>query len=276
VVAHSDSPSSSIVVGSWDHALYLYSPIYGRVTSTVLAHDDAVSCVATAPADGMSSWSSAYVLSGSWDAQVKLRTCSADEFIPESETLMCEHDVEISAVALASEQSMVLSASASIDGIVMMHDPRMSGSRASHSSVGMHHFSLDLCPITDLSFTSDGQQLVACTEEGSMAVIELRKLTSANATSSRKSATQLALTHTKEDAHCMWVDDSVALTGGERLAIYDLKAGRSIGKVSARGWVDGTPPSIASSLTVSSSGQTVAVGHENGTISVLYNGTLFT
>ena len=90
-VVDSDSLSTSIVVGSWDHSLYLYSPIFGRVTSTVLAHDDAVSCVATAPAGSgggsgaAAGWSHARVLSGSWDAQVKLWTCTADEFLPESE-----------------------------------------------------------------------------------------------------------------------------------------------------------------------------------------------
>ena len=90
-VVDSDSLSASIVVGSWDHSLYLYSPVFGRVTSTVLAHDDAVSCVATAPAGSgggsgaAARWSHARVLSGSWDAQVKLWTCTADEFLPESE-----------------------------------------------------------------------------------------------------------------------------------------------------------------------------------------------
>ena len=143
-----------------------------------------------------------------------------------------------------------------------------------------------------------------------MAVVELRKLSSSSASSGAAGAAaqQLPLVRTGEETRCMWVDDSVALTGGKKLAIYDIKgelfivctalpfvrvlltiltrsppslhiydikAGRSIGKISGCSWVDGALPSAASALAVDSTGQTVAVGHVDGSISVLYNRTRY-
>ena len=223
---------------------------------------------------------------------------------------MCEHDVEVSSVALASERALTSSASASIDGVVLLHDYRTSGAKSGAKgggAAGFHKYELGMCPIASMRYTSDGQQLIACTEEGSMAVLELRKLSSASASGGAGSAAvqQLPLVRTGEETRCMWVDDrcvvcsillcttifvlltfllffylcviddSVALTGGEKLSIYDIKAGRSIGKISGCSWIDGALPSAASALAVDATGQTVAVGHEDGSISVLYNGTRY-
>jgi len=224
---------------------------------------------------------------------------------------VCEHDVEVSSVALASERALTSSASASIDGVVLLHDYRTSGAKSGAKgggAAGFHKYELGMCPIASMRYTSDGQQLIACTEEGSMAVLELRKLSSASASGGAGSAAvqQLPLVRTGEETRCMWVDDrcvvcsillctqlflfcllffcsstfcliddSVALTGGEKLSIYDIKAGRSIGKISGCSWIDGALPSAASALAVDATGQTVAVGHEDGSISVLYNGTRY-
>uniref|UniRef100_A0A182ML46 WD repeat-containing protein 55 homolog n=1 Tax=Anopheles culicifacies TaxID=139723 RepID=A0A182ML46_9DIPT len=55
----------SIILGVWDDTILIYNFDFGKISSTIRAHDDAVSCISYVPLYGL-------LVSGSWDCSLKI------------------------------------------------------------------------------------------------------------------------------------------------------------------------------------------------------------
>uniref|UniRef100_A0A182JZX8 Protein FAN n=1 Tax=Anopheles christyi TaxID=43041 RepID=A0A182JZX8_9DIPT len=58
------APDRSIILGGWDNTILIYNFDFGKISSTIRAHDDAVSCISYVPSYGL-------LVSGSWDCSLK-------------------------------------------------------------------------------------------------------------------------------------------------------------------------------------------------------------
>lgn len=105
--------SRTLVLSSWDDNLYVYSVDCGRVADTVPAHDDAVSCVHVL---------GDRVLSGSWDATVKLWQFRAGALCHAATAVLLEGDAGVSCVDLAARPNAAISGST--DGALVLYDLR--------------------------------------------------------------------------------------------------------------------------------------------------------
>ena len=105
--------SRTLVLSSWDDNLYVYSVDCGRVSDTVPAHDDAVSCVHVL---------GDRVLSGSWDATVKLWQFRAGTLSHAATAVLLEGDAGVSCVDLAARPNAAISGST--DGALVLYDLR--------------------------------------------------------------------------------------------------------------------------------------------------------
>lgn len=105
--------SRTLVLSSWDDNLYVYSVECGRVLDTVPAHDDAVSCVHV---------QGERVLSGSWDATVKLWQFRAGALAHAATAVLLEGDAGVSCVDLAARPCAAISGST--DGALVLYDLR--------------------------------------------------------------------------------------------------------------------------------------------------------
>ncbi|XP_041776593.1 protein FAN-like isoform X1 [Anopheles merus] len=59
------APDRSIILGGWDNTIFIYNFDFGKISSTIRAHDDAVSCISYVPSYGL-------LVSGSWDCSLKI------------------------------------------------------------------------------------------------------------------------------------------------------------------------------------------------------------
>jgi len=104
------------VIGSWDNCLYFYSVTYGTVLASVTAHDDAVSCVALR---------GSRVLSGSWDATVKLWDVRESGLSNRPLIEFLDHDSEVKEVDLSpASLGGNIAVSGTDDGIIFVWDTR--------------------------------------------------------------------------------------------------------------------------------------------------------
>uniref|UniRef100_A0A182MZP2 WD repeat-containing protein 55 homolog n=1 Tax=Anopheles dirus TaxID=7168 RepID=A0A182MZP2_9DIPT len=55
----------SVILGVWDNTILIYNFDFGKISSTIRAHDDAVSCISYVPSHGL-------LVSGSWDCSLKI------------------------------------------------------------------------------------------------------------------------------------------------------------------------------------------------------------
>jgi len=105
--------NKSLVLSSWDNNLYLYSVEFGRVSETIPAHDDAVSCVQILGEQ---------VISGSWDSTVRLWQFRAGSISHTATAVLLEGDAGISCVELSARPNAAISGS--IDGALVLYDLR--------------------------------------------------------------------------------------------------------------------------------------------------------
>ena len=103
----------NLVLSSWDNNLYLYSVDFGRVSETISAHDDAVSCVQLLGDQ---------IITGSWDSTVRLWQFRAGSISHTATAVLLEGDAGISCVELSARPSAAISGSN--DGALVLYDLR--------------------------------------------------------------------------------------------------------------------------------------------------------
>ena len=112
------------VVGSWDNHIYVYSVECGRMQQQLVAHDDAVACLAQ---------SSTHLASGSWDSTVKLWQWTPQGLSRDPLLTVFDHDTQVNCIAMANAdiaeaENLVLSGGD--NGMVALHDSREGGAAA--------------------------------------------------------------------------------------------------------------------------------------------------
>ena len=93
----------SIVVGSWDNNVYIYSIDFGRILDTVSGHDDAVSSIVVR---------GERLITGGWDSMVRVVECPISGGGMKKSTRgfeVAEHEAEVKCLDVSGDQSLVVS-----------------------------------------------------------------------------------------------------------------------------------------------------------------------
>lgn len=136
-------------MGSWDNHIYVYSVECGRMQQQLVAHDDAVGCLAQ---------SRTHLASGSWDSTVKLWQWTPQGLSRDPLLTVFDHDTQVNCVAMmnadasAGADNMVLSGGD--NGMVALHDSREGGAAAMICDTD--------APVSALQWCTDGGSFVVC------------------------------------------------------------------------------------------------------------------
>jgi factor associated with neutral sphingomyelinase activation len=218
-----------VAIGSWDNNIYLYSNDYGRVITTVPAHDDTVSCLTLR--DNL-------LVSGSWDTSMKVWSISPSGISQDPLMELSCLDSTVRAVHLNMDMNLALCGSD--DGMLAIADIR-SGSVVrtwvAHDDA-----------ISAAQFTSDGR-IISVSASGTMKVHE----------STGKTMFEVDV---PDSFHCLATNGTRLLTGdaGSTLRSWDLLVGEEIARVKR------TPESPITCIATSEFCEFVITGSEDGTL----------
>ncbi|XP_067052011.1 protein FAN-like isoform X3 [Acropora muricata] len=228
--------SKTIIVGSWDNKIYIYSVEYGRVVDTKSGHDDAISCL---------SWNDGILVTASWDSTVKVwkffpepdgRKPSPPEILAE-----LEHDTEVNSVDLDPTNTLVVTGT--MDGSVMLWN-------IDQQAVISHH-PIHKETVHAVLFSPDGQRILSCGADHFMKVLDVH------------TGTEVYSKDVGEEIRCVVWDGQLVLAGGESgyLQIWDLINVQEVCRIAAH---EGSIRCI----DVSTDGCTVVTGGEDGQVIV--------
>lgn len=139
-----------VAIGSWDNNIYLYSNDYGRVVTTVQAHDDTVSCLALRDQ---------LLVSGSWDTSFKVWQLTPSGMSQDPMIELSCLDSAVRAVHLDMDSHLALCGSD--DGMLAVADVR--------SGSVVRTWSAHDDAIAAAQFTNDGR-IISCSVVGTMKV----------------------------------------------------------------------------------------------------------
>jgi factor associated with neutral sphingomyelinase activation len=144
----------SLILGSWDNCVYVYSIDYGRVVDKVLAHDDAVSCVCLDK-------QAQQLLTGSWDGTAKLWQVLPSGIHKTPLLDLLDIEAEIKCLDLHSSQLAAFGAS---DGTVTFADLRLGkvvGNVSAHTAA-----------VTGCQLSPDGTSVITCSKDKWLKVVQ--------------------------------------------------------------------------------------------------------
>ncbi|XP_062502057.1 protein FAN-like [Corticium candelabrum] len=150
--------SRTLVLGSWDNNIYIYSVEFGHVLESVLVHDDAVSSV---------HWQNDLLLTSSWDTCVKVwrykpedggKKGPSPQFLAE-----LEHETEVNCVNI--DTSSKYAVSGTVDGALIiwnLEDQTMLSQHSVHSG-----------KVNAACFSPDGQRVLSAGADNYLKVLDV-------------------------------------------------------------------------------------------------------
>eukprot|EP00472_Partenskyella_glossopodia_P013008 CAMPEP_0197522760 /NCGR_PEP_ID=MMETSP1318-20131121/7840_1 /TAXON_ID=552666 /ORGANISM="Partenskyella glossopodia, Strain RCC365" /LENGTH=239 /DNA_ID=CAMNT_0043075231 /DNA_START=272 /DNA_END=991 /DNA_ORIENTATION=- len=148
--------SNTVVVGSWDNSVYVYSISQGAIVGEGRTHEDAVSSVAL---------SEGRVLSGSWDGCVKLWQLRQSRLDPRPLLDLYDHEHPIMCVCM--DATSRLACSASQDGVVILWDLR-TGTR--QRTIKAHKRE-----VTGIALSNTGYDVTTVSSDGRVKMFDVTK-----------------------------------------------------------------------------------------------------
>ncbi|KAL6073187.1 NSMAF [Balamuthia mandrillaris] len=182
---------NSIIVGSWDNNIYMYSIDYGRVIDSLLAHDDAVSCLGLHGEE---------LLSGSWDASLKLWGILPSGISKTPTTEFLEFETEVKCLDVRDH----LAVAGANDGSVMFLDLRM---QRPIRTLQMHRDCVNA-----LKLSPDGCRVVSCGADRYLKVTD------------QSSGHEILAVDMGESLRCVETNGDKIITGGEKglLRVWEI------------------------------------------------------
>lgn len=156
------SDEKVLAIGSWDNMIYIYNMDFGRVSDTLCGHDDAVSCLRL---------SSDKLLSGSWDASVKLWQLRPGGGITKTPlSVLLEGDSAIHSLALVPDDPNVAVAGTA-DGGLALFDLR---ERACVAMAQAHDYEVNSVACATLG--SGVPAVITCSNDGHIKMWDRRRI----------------------------------------------------------------------------------------------------
>lgn len=228
----------TVMVASWDNNVYWFDTDFGRVTTTLSGHDDAVSQCERV--DDL-------LITASWDSSVKIwkyedaasGSCRfADEcLVAELEGL----DGEVHCMAIHRGRRLIAAAGAT-DGMVMvwqMSDNEVMTEIEAHDD-----------QVYDVAFSPDGNRLITSGNDGFVKVFDIDH------------GGEIVSYEVESDLRCLAFDGQHLLGGAEdgSIALWDVVQGTLLATHS------GKHSAAVRTITVSEDGRRVTTGSEDQTI----------
>ncbi|GAB6030402.1 hypothetical protein CHUAL_007280 [Chamberlinius hualienensis] len=220
----------SVIIGSWDNCVYLYSVEYGKTLEMTMAHDDAVSGLF---------WNKNLLATVSWDATAKLWDYKPPTTV-KSRPVVClqtelDHDTKVTTVCLTSDNSRLITGTN--DGYIYIWDI---ASTSLDSKNKVHDIS-----VNGLALSPDNQRLLSCAED--IKVLDL------------KSGTNVFTKNSADEFRSVNWTDHLAIAGGHSGQVYlwDLLNGQLIEKCAAH-------KGPISSVVIANNTKTFITGGDDG------------
>eukprot|EP00117_Sycon_ciliatum_P047152 scpid28293/ scgid33705/ Protein FAN; Factor associated with neutral sphingomyelinase activation len=227
----------TVVVGSWDNNVYVYSVEYGHTLCTSTAHDDAVSSLC---------WNNERLVTSSWDSTVKVWNfgMKSGSRRPAPPELLAEldHDTQVSCVDINPSTTLVVSGMT--DGAMNIWD-------LENDNALLHQLPLHMDTVNCVKFSPDGQRLLSCSADNYMRVIDVN------------TATEIYAKDTKENLKCAAWNGDIILAGSESggLFVWDLIRGSPLAVLNIH-------KGAVTSIVASPDGNVVITGGEDRTIAM--------
>ncbi|XP_078680116.1 protein FAN-like [Branchiostoma floridae x Branchiostoma belcheri] len=222
--------SKTLIIGSWDNNVYIYSVEYGHILDTVLAHDDAVSCIQYQ--DGL-------LVSASWDSTVKLWECKIGGGAKKQQLQLLaelDHDSGVVCACVDAENTRV--ASGTEDGTLYIWSVE--------SQYVLSRHTLHTGSIHAISFSAEGQRVLTCGADHYLRVLDVT------------TGTEVCAKDLEEPLRCMYWDGETVIVGGEsgNVLVWDLVNLQPIARVCGH-------TGAVTCLHVSEDGRTIVTGGED-------------
>ncbi|EGG18026.1 BEACH domain-containing protein [Cavenderia fasciculata] len=231
-----------IVIGSWDNNIYIYTVDNGSISDTLIAHDDAISCLKLH--DNI-------LVSGSWDSTIKVWRCNrfggigggfGIESVPIADFI--DSESEIRSIDISPNGSICVAGSE--DGHLFFYDL---GQLSLLRSMRIYHD-----PITCVRFTPDGKRIVISCIDGSIKLIGIE-------------GSEIFSGTVNDQINCFETDGTSMVFGCERgIRIWSLATGTELRDLSSVS--DESVISINVSINRETSKTNILTGSHNGNINL--------